>query len=134
MSILVLTLFACLSAAIAVAQPAALPDTARTTDSTTDHRIGSTIPDGTLIDHHGEPVRLHSLAGSPVIISPVSTRCADCAIITSHLRDALVAIDGLGSSYHVVTLSVDPVDAVPDLADWHERMHLPAAWKVAIAS
>ena len=47
-------------------------------------------------------------------------------MITSSLRDAIAAIEGLGESYNVITLSFDPDDTVEDLRAYRERMELPA--------
>lgn len=96
--------------------------------------IGRVAPDVELIDEGGETFRLRQLEGHPVIISPIFTSCPHtCAMITSSLRDALAGIDGLGESYHVLTLSFDEADTPRTLREFRERHELPPAWRTAIA-
>jgi protein SCO1/2 len=96
--------------------------------------VGRPVPDVELRDDRGQPFRLGSLAGKPLVLNPVFTRCPHvCPMITSSLRDGLLAIGIPGDDYEVVTVSFDPADTVDDLRDYRERLELPDGWRLAIA-
>ncbi len=126
MRFVIFPLCVCLLAVTVVAETPPGPDESRT--------IGRVIPDTDLTDDRGETITTGAFAGAPLIISPIFTRCPHtCTMITSSLRDAIAPIEGLGSTYNVITLSFDPDDTVEDLRAYRERMELPASWKLAIA-
>jgi cytochrome oxidase Cu insertion factor (SCO1/SenC/PrrC family) len=115
-----------LAAPLAYAQPTPRPDEART--------IGQVVPDVELTDDSGRVFALDSLAGKPVILSPVFTRCPHaCQAITSSLRENLLAIGPPGDSYNVVTLTFDPADSLEVLREFRRNHDLPPAWIVARA-
>lgn len=96
--------------------------------------VGRALPDVELTDDHGESFALSSLAGEPLVLSPVFTSCPyACVKITSSLRDALIAIGSPGVDYHVVTLTFDPGDTVEDLHNYRQRFDLPPGWILARA-
>ena len=107
-------LFYFVLAGAAIAQTPVRPDTAKT--------IGQRVPDVELIDENGVPFRLSSLAGKPVIVSPIFTTCSQtCSTITSSLRDAVTAIGAPGKRYHVVTFSFDATDTAGDLKAYRKK-------------
>lgn len=96
--------------------------------------VGRALPDVELTNDRGETFRLSSLEGLPLVLSPVFTRCPHaCVMITSSLRDALVAIGPPGDDYNVITLTFDPEDTVGDLRSYRERFELPDGWVLARA-
>jgi protein SCO1/2 len=93
---------------------------------------GRPVPDVALIDDAGAPFRLGALAGKPLVLSPIFTRCPHaCVMITTSLRDALVPIGAPGQAYEVLTVTFDPADTEEDLRAYRERMELPPGWHMA---
>jgi cytochrome oxidase Cu insertion factor (SCO1/SenC/PrrC family) len=116
-----------LAASAAGAQVAMPPDEART--------IGAQVPDVTLIAEDSTTFQLSTLAGKPVIVSPIFTACPHtCARITDSLREALAKIGEPGVGYQVLTLSFDPADGPAQLREYRERLSLPAGWTLAVAT
>jgi protein SCO1/2 len=96
---------------------------------------GQPVPDVTLVGEDSVSFALSTLAGRPVIVSPIFTSCPHtCAYITESLRDALATIGEPGMGYHVLTVSFDPADGPAQLRAYRERLKLPAGWKLAVAS
>jgi protein SCO1/2 len=96
--------------------------------------LGRHIPDVEMTDDHGHVFRLGSLGGKPVLLSPIFTRCPHaCIMITTSLRDALLAVGEPGIDYEVVTFTFDPDDTLDDLRDYRERHELPEGWRLARA-
>lgn len=97
--------------------------------------LGSEVPDVTLIDEHGRTLRLHSLRGAPLLISPIFTSCPSaCPAITASLRAAAAGIDGLGETWNILSVSFDPEDTGEDLAAFREAEDLPPQWILATAA
>jgi protein SCO1/2 len=97
--------------------------------------VGREVPDVELVDENGTPLRLRSLAGKPLVLNPIFTRCPyACPTITTSLRDALAAIGTPGVDYQVVTVSFDPADTAADLRAYRDRLELPAGWCIATAA
>ncbi len=109
---------------VPLAAPAA-PDAARLR--------GHRVPDVVLRDDAGRSFRLRELAGRPLILSPVFTRCPHaCPMITRSLREALEPVGPPGERYGVLTLSFDPADTPADLAAFRRAHDLPAPWRLAV--
>jgi protein SCO1/2 len=118
---------ACLAASVAQGQVALRPDEART--------LGTQVPDVTLIGEDSTAFALSSLAGKPIIVSPIFTTCPQtCPLITASLRDALAGIGEPGVGYHVLSVSFDAADGPAQLRDYRRKMELPAGWTLAVAS
>jgi protein SCO1/2 len=116
-----------LVASVAHAQMALPPDEA--------HTRGTQVPDVTLIGEDSTTFALSSLAGKPIVVSPIFTECPQtCPMITGNLRDALAAIGEPGVGYQVLTVSFDPADGPAQLREYRQKMALPAGWKLAVAS
>jgi cytochrome oxidase Cu insertion factor (SCO1/SenC/PrrC family) len=116
-----------LVATAAGAQVATPPDESRTR--------GAQVPDVPLVDEDSTTFTLATLAGKPVVVSPIFTSCPHtCAHITSSLRDALASIGEPGIGYQVLTVSFDPQDGPAQLREYRRRLALPAGWKLAVAS
>jgi cytochrome oxidase Cu insertion factor (SCO1/SenC/PrrC family) len=109
------------------AQIALPPDESRT--------IGTAVPDVPLIGEDSTSFALSTLAGKPVVVSPIFTTCPHtCAMITTSLRDALASIGEPGVGYHVLTVSFDPADGPSALRRYRRDMNLPAGWTLAAAT
>lgn len=93
------------------------------------------MPDVTLIGEDSTSFALSSLAGKPIVVSPIFTTCPHtCTMITTSLRDALVSIGAPGVGYHVLTISFDPADGPAALRDYRRQMSLPEGWTLAVAT
>jgi protein SCO1/2 len=113
---------------------ASLPAAAQITPPGGARPVGQPIPDIEMIDDAGRTFRLGSLAGQPVVLSPIFTRCPHaCILITTSLREALLAIGEPGVDFEVVTFTFDPEDTLEDLRAYRERYELPESWRVARA-
>jgi protein SCO1 len=101
-----------------------------------DHKArGHRVPDIALVTGDSTTIHLGDLAGKPLIINPVFTRCpAACPAITGSLRDAVATIGEPGVGYNVVTVSFDPADSLADLRAYRDRLGLPRGWIVATAT
>lgn len=124
--IIVSFVLAALLAPPAFSQVAPPPDEKQT--------IGRAVPDVELIADDGRLFALSSLAGKPLVLSPIFTRCPHaCIMITTNLRDGLLAIGRPGEDYHVLTLTFDPEDTLESLQEYRERLELPEGWLLARA-
>ena len=96
---------------------------------------GGTVPDVALLSEDSTTFRLSSLAGKPIVVSPIFTTCpSTCSEITGSLRDALAAIGEPGVGYQVLTVSFDPADGPAALRAYRERLALPSGWRLAAAA
>lgn len=103
------------------------PDESRT--------LGTQVPDVALIGEDSTSFMLSSLAGKPIVVSPIFTTCPHtCSMITANLRDALAEIGEPGVGYQVLTISFDPADGPAALRDYRRKMALPAGWRLAVAT
>jgi protein SCO1/2 len=124
--LLALLLIAALRAPNAAAQGALPPDESRT--------LGQPVADVVLVDADGNPLALRSLAGRPVVVSPIFTRCRQtCPAITASLAHAVAQVGTPGEDFEVLSVSFDVADTPADLAQYRARMHLPEGWKLARA-
>jgi protein SCO1/2 len=77
--------------------------------------VGQTLPDYTLLDREGRPVRLSSYRGKPLLVSFIYTGCFQvCPTTTRALQSALKAAqDGLGSNqFNVISIGFNqPADS-----------------------
>ena len=65
------------------------------------------------------------VTGSPTLLVPVFTKCSgSCPVTVMKLREKAPL------QFRVVVLSFDADDTPADLAEFRERMELPADWKV----
>jgi protein SCO1/2 len=97
--------------------------------------IGQRVPDVTLLGEDSTTFTLGSLAGKPIVVSPIFTACEQtCPMITASLRDALAQIGEPGAGYQVLTISFDPADGPAELREYRLKMALPPGWKLAVAT
>ena len=78
--------------------------------------IGTRVPDLTLVDSSGGPLRLAELRGRPVVVSFVFTNCyVVCSGLTLHLRDVVrIARETLGDGrFAVLTVGFDSEHDTP---------------------
>lgn len=107
------TLLAALLCFVAVPAAAAFdPDAALRASQAV---VGQTLPDYTLLDREGRPVRLSSYRGKPLLVSFIYTGCFQvCPTTTRALLSALrAAQEGLGSNqFNVVSIGFNqPADS-----------------------
>lgn len=95
--------------------------------------VGEAMPDFTLTDQTGRPVRLSDLRGGPVAVTFLYTRCpiaTACPMTTAKFSqlDALLARKGFG---RLLTITVDPEHDTPGvLADYARKAGAdPKRWK-----
>jgi protein SCO1/2 len=116
-----------IAASPAGAQTALRPDESRT--------IGARVPDVALIGEDSTTFSLGTLAGKPIVVSPIFTTCTQtCPMITASLRDALAQVGEPGVGYHVLSVSFDPADGPARLRAYRRQMALPDGWKLAVAT
>jgi protein SCO1 len=74
------------------------------------------LPAITLIDQNGRNVTLSSLRGNPVVIDFIYTRCpGPCLLLTQKMaRIATRLSSRIGSSFTMVSITVDPEHDAPD--------------------
>jgi len=114
-------------AGVAGAQTALPPDESST--------LGRRVADAVFLDERGNPVELRSLAGRPLIVSPIFTRCHHvCPTITASLKQAVAELGTPGDAFNVLSLSFDVSDGDEDLARFRRKLALPAAWKLVRAT
>jgi len=119
-------LIAALRAPEAAAQGALPPDESRT--------LGRPVAEVVFVDADANALALRSLAGRPIVVSPIFTRCGQtCPTITASLEQAVAQVGTPGEDFEILSLSFDVADTPADLAQFRERMHLPAGWKLARA-
>lgn len=96
---------------------------------------GTHVPDVTLIGEDSTTFNLATLAGKPVLVSPMFTSCPSaCPMITESLRDALKEIGEPGVGYHVLSISFDPADGPAAMRAYRKKMALPDGWTLAVAT
>lgn len=114
-------------AASAAAETGFPPDESRT--------LGRPVAETTFVDEHGEPLALAALAGKPLVVSPIFTKCGHvCPTITLSLKQAVAAVGVPGEDFNVLSLTFDTADTEADLRAYRERLRLPAAWKLVRAA
>jgi len=125
-AVFALLLFATLRGHSAGAQTALPPDESRT--------LGVPVADAVFVDAQGSALAVRSLAGRPVVVSPIFTRCHHtCPTITASLKRAVARVGVPGEDFEVLSVSFDVSDTPEDLARYRARMDLPEAWKLARA-
>ena len=100
--------------------------------------VGDAVPDFALTDQSGQRVRLSDLAGEPVAVAFLYTRCpiaTACPMTTAKFSqlDAMLAGKNFG---RLVTVTVDPVNDTPRvLADFAAKAGAqPKRWKFLTGS
>ena len=103
--VLAAALIATLAGAGAGAQTALPPDESRT--------LGEPVADAVFVAADGSPFAIRSLAGKPVVVSPIFTRCQHtCPTITSNLKRTVAQVGVAGEDFEVLSVSFDVADAV----------------------
>jgi protein SCO1/2 len=118
---------AALPGAAALAQTALPPDESKT--------LGRRVADAELLDENGRVLTVSSLAGKPLLVSPIFTRCLHvCPRITASLKQAVAEVGEPGQDFNVLSVSFDTRDTQEDLQRFRQRLELPEAWKLTRAS
>jgi protein SCO1/2 len=95
---------------------------------------GRVVPDIVLTDDHGVSFCLGEMAGKPLFLSPIFTRCPGaCIAITTSLRDAIQGAGTIGRDFNVITISFDPADSLQTMRAYREAHALPDAWRMVVA-
>jgi protein SCO1 len=95
--------------------------------------VGDRMPDFTLTDQKGRPMRLSDLAGEPVAVTFIYTRCpiaTACPLTTAKFSKLAASLAAAGFG-HLVTITVDPEHDTPSvLDDYAKRAGAdPKRWK-----
>jgi len=95
--------------------------------------VGDRMPDFTLTDQKGQPMRLSDLAGEPVAVTFIYTRCpiaTACPLTTAKFSKLAASLAAAGFG-HLVTITVDPEHDTPSvLDDYAKRAGAdPKRWK-----
>jgi protein SCO1 len=95
--------------------------------------VGDRMPDFTLTDQKGRSMRLSDLAGEPVAVTFIYTRCpiaTACPLTTAKFSKLAASLAAAGFG-HLVTITVDPEhDTPPVLDDYAKRAGAdPKRWK-----
>lgn len=94
--------------------------------------VGTEVPDARFVDEHGDTISLRSLAGTPLIVSPVFTTCPHaCPAITASLIEALDGLGGCGETFNVLTFSFDPADTPEHMRSYRDKTGMPDEWILA---
>jgi len=97
--------------------------------------LGNRVPDGRFVDERGDTLRLSDFAGTPLVLSPVFTKCPHaCPAITAGLMEALDGLGGVGETFKILTLSFDPDDTPADLRAYREKTGMPQTWSLAVGT
>lgn len=113
-----------ITASTALAQVTLPPDPGQT--------VGRRVPEVVLHGDDGRPFPLADLAGRPVIVSPIFTRCRHaCPMITASLERVVAELGTPGIDFEVLSVSFDARDAAADLRRFRESRSLPPGWRVA---
>jgi protein SCO1/2 len=96
--------------------------------------LGRPVADAVFVDDAGKEIGVSTLAGRPIVVSPIFTRCRHtCSTITKSLAHALAALGEPAVDFEVLSLSFDAGDTPDDLARYRQRMKLPPGWRLARA-
>ena len=105
--------FAGLALADAAAKPSALDE--RSALRAGDAVVGTLVPDYTLLDRQGRPVRLSSYRGKPLLVSFIYTGCFQvCPASTRALHEAVKGLDKLlaPNQFNVISIGFNqPFDS-----------------------
>jgi protein SCO1/2 len=94
--------------------------------------IGTQVPDARFVNEQGDTITLRSLAGTPLIVSPVFTTCPHaCPAITASLIEALEGLGGCGETFNVLTFSFDPADTPDHMRSYRAKTGMPDEWILA---
>lgn len=116
----------------ALLTPGAAAQTALPPDET--QTLGRRVADAELIDETGGRVAVASLAGKPLVVSPIFTKCRHtCPMITANLKRAVAELGVPGEDFNVLSLTFDVSDTPEELRAYRERLRLPEAWRLVRA-
>ncbi len=101
---------------------------------------GEAVPDATLVDQQGQPFRLSSLRGSPVLLTFIYTRCPlpeFCPLMDRRFQEAqkAVAAGRLPADTRLLSVSFDPEYDTPAILATHAGRvgAKPPVWRFATA-
>ena len=87
------------------------------------------------IDDFGRPRALAELAGYPVILLPIYTRCRTaCVRNVERLKETLASSSDDPPQFRVLLFSFDPNDTPATLVKYRERELIPLSWSIGVAS
>jgi cytochrome oxidase Cu insertion factor (SCO1/SenC/PrrC family) len=98
-------------------------------------QTGRQIPSIQWIDDTGGSRTLSDLAGYPVVLLPVYTRCRTACISNAdQLKKAIATASSDQSQFRVLLFSFDPADTPKTLAAYRKRQNIPLAWSIGTSS
>jgi cytochrome oxidase Cu insertion factor (SCO1/SenC/PrrC family) len=88
----------------------------------------------TWVDESGRVRSLSELAGYPVVLLPMYTRCPSACLQTvAQLKKALVDSAADPTQFRVLLFSIDPKDTSATLAAYRQREAIPLGWLLGAA-
>lgn len=121
---------ACLAATLACAQVKPVLDAAQAMRASQE-AVGRTVPDYTLLDRSGRPVRLASFRGRPLLVSFVYTGCFEaCPAATRALDEAVGALEQRFGErqFNVVSIGFNqPADSPQAMRAFAAQRHIVRA-------
>ena len=86
------------------------------------------------VDEFGRTRNTTELAGYPVIVLPIYTRCPSACLRTvAQLKKTLAESTSDPTQFRVLLFSFDPDETLASLARYREREAVPLAWSLAAA-
>jgi cytochrome oxidase Cu insertion factor (SCO1/SenC/PrrC family) len=87
------------------------------------------------VDDYGRQRSLSELAGQPMILVPMYTKCqSTCIRVTAGLKRGLGGASASANDYRVVLFSFDPSETPKSLSEFRQRERVPLSWTLATAS
>lgn len=88
----------------------------------------------TWVDESGRVRKLSDLAGYPLVLLPIYTRCpSTCIRNVAQLKTALTDSKANPAEFRVLLFSFDTTDTPPVLAKYRERESVPLGWLIGTA-
>ncbi len=96
------------------------------------------IPDITLLNRHGEEIRIMDLLNNqqPVLLQFVFTTCATiCPVLSATFSSAQKTLDRIAPHYRMISISIDPEQDTPrTLSDYATRFKVGSQWHLLTGS
>ena len=98
-------------------------------------QVGRSVAPITFTDETGRARKVSELAGFPVILLPIYTRCQTaCVLNVDQLKRALGDASSDPRQFRVLLFSFDSGDTPSTLVKYRERENIPLGWSVGAAS
>lgn len=98
-------------------------------------QVGRSVAPITFTDETGRARKVSELAGFPVILLPIYTRCQSaCVLNVDQLKRALGDASTDPRQFRVLLFSFDSGDTPSTLVKYRQRENIPLSWSVGAAS